>query len=163
MFFLGGVPTPSFLSPSRVAVTLSPTMSSNRTCAACARPFTPDLRTAWKQRFCSRPACQKARRLQAQRARRATAKGSGAAPGTTREVKPSEAQWLLRNPLFIGFVSHVIASRDRDHIEAVCRRWIASGQNVLDGLGVAAEAKHGQSAGKTRPVTPAAAKAPRRA
>jgi hypothetical protein len=161
LFFLDRVSFLIFLSPSQIFVRVSTAMSSNRSCEACARPFNPDPRTAGQQRFCSRQACQKARRLQAQRARRAAANGSGSPPGTDQELKPSEAEWLLQNPLFIGFVSHLIASTDRDQIEAVCRRWIARGQNILDGLGAIPEAEHGQKARKTHLMPSAPAKKPR--
>ena len=106
-------------------------MISEHLCLACQRPFTPDPRTRKHQRFCADAECQNVRRAQAQRQRRARATPSSAGTGEHEGLRSREAAWLAQNPLFIGFVSHLIGSMDRAEVEAVCRRWISRGLDIL--------------------------------
>lgn len=125
---------PRFFPRCRVMalhLSLAGAMISERLCLACEQRFRPDPRTRKHQRFCAETSCQNARRAEAQRQRRARATAGSGATGEPRELKPREAAWLAQNSLFIGFVSHLIDSMDRAEVEAVCRRWISRGLEIL--------------------------------
>ena len=87
-------------------------------------------KNAKRQAFCNRPACQRFRRTEAQRQRRKRAKAEAT---LTRLLKPSEADWLRRNPLIVGLISMLIGSSDRKEIEACCAALIERGQKIQNG------------------------------
>jgi len=46
-------------------------------------------------------------------------------------MKPAEAGWLLQNPWFVGLISQLIDSTDRQAIEALCRKLCQRGMAIL--------------------------------
>jgi len=111
-------------------------------CEACNTPAIPNLRQLERQRFCLDPACQRLRRRQNQRLRRAKAHGKLAsatvpAPvdsgrsGAEAAVKPHEAALSQFDPAIIGLVSLFIDSNSQQDIQVFLRRCAARGQDIL--------------------------------
>jgi hypothetical protein len=105
-------------------------MAAKRKCRACGKPFSPDYRNQADQAFCPRPECRRLRRAEVQRKRR---ERSRQAASLTRRLRPSEADWLRKNPIIIGLVSVLIGSTDWKDIEAFCAAAILRGKKILDG------------------------------
>ena len=111
-------------------------------CEACNTPVIPNLRQLDRQRFCLDPACQRLRRRQNQRLRRAKAHGKLASarvsapvdPGgrdAEAAVKPHEAALLQFDPAIIGLVSLFIDSTSQQDILVFLHRCAARGQDIL--------------------------------
>ncbi len=105
-------------------------MASQRKCRACGKPFHPDYRNAATQAFCPQPECRRARRAKSQRHRRDRARQGNS---ITRQLKPSEALWLHKNPMIIGLISVLIGSTDIQDIEAFCAAASLRGRKIVDG------------------------------
>ncbi len=105
-------------------------MSSHVVCTACGRAIAPSANNDARQAFCSQAPCQRIRRSEAQRLRRARAKKDAT---LTRYLKPADADWLRKHPLIVGLISLLIGSGDRNQIEACCAALIERGQKILDG------------------------------
>ena len=103
-------------------------MSSQRQCLSCIQPFFPDSRNGQRQQYCGRPDCQNVRRKMNQRLRRSRSQDI---VRVRSGQKPTEASWLLRNPLFVGLISQLLDSVLPDDIEAYSRRAIAKGLDIL--------------------------------
>jgi hypothetical protein len=105
-------------------------------CEACNTPVIPKLRQFDRQRFCLDPACQRLRRRQNQRLRRAKAHGKPTPVDTggrdaEAAVKPHEAALLQFDPAIIGLVSLFIDSTSQQDILVFLRRCAARGQDIL--------------------------------
>ena len=107
-----------------------PQMAIKRKCHHCGKPLRPEARNSERQRTCSRSACRRARRVEAQRKRR---RGIKKDDSLTRRLKPSEASWLRNNPVIVGLVSLLIGSTNLKEIEAFCAAASQRGQDILAG------------------------------
>ena len=112
-------------------------LKTTRNCRACARLFEVDHRNRHHQAYCPDARCQRQRRAQAQQQRRTTRRtaSSAAVNGAGRrsqdDVKPSEADWIVASPMFIGLISMLTGSTDLGEIKAVSRRLHERGMNIL--------------------------------
>ena len=117
-------------------------MKTSCACEACKKPFIPDPRHRHHQRFCSRAACQRARRQENQWLRRnrtqstlrlpeamiLTAQGL---PASEAAMKPHEAVLEQFHPIIIGLISHLIDSTAQEDIAAFLRRCALRGHDIL--------------------------------
>ncbi len=109
-------------------------MKTTRNCRVCGSAFEIDHRNVRHHAFCARAECQKVRRALSQAGRRAS-KATHASLGPFSRlqisVKPTEADKLAEHPLFIGLISMLTGSSDREEIETICRRLHDRGRNIL--------------------------------
>ena len=56
---------------------------------------------------------------------------AGAASRLQSEVKPTEADWIVASPMFIGLISMLIGSTDLKDIQAAGRRLSERGVHIL--------------------------------
>ena len=136
-------------------------MKHSPSCQACKKPFISDSRHQDRQRFCSRPACQRARRRANQNLRRSRAKGILPLPKTTllapqgqlaaeAAMKPHEAALAQFHPVIIGLVSQLVDSTSLEDILVFMRRCAARGQDILYPPGANTPSKVPISGGKLR-------------
>ena len=97
-------------------------------CSLCKKPCLADPRNRHHQKVCSRKACQRARRNQSQQERRAKTKVNG----RRSSEAVIEAVLTLKHPLIYGLVSMWLGSHDKNDIEAVIRRLLATGRDILN-------------------------------
>src|SRR5450755_3100216 len=103
-------------------------MKSPNVCQTCKGPLIPSARNSPHQRFCPRKSCQRARRSQNQRLRRAKvqekplssnsqAKTNQGGFSGEAAVKPDEAGIITSfHPVLIGLASQLIGSDDPEDI-----------------------------------------------
>lgn len=113
----------------------------HRKCQACSVLFEADHRNAERQRFCPKPGCQRERRRQEQRSRRATdlericaALRSDNPKGARRLQKASRVPEALidsQSPIVIGLISMLIDSEDREEISNALQKLWEKGWNIL--------------------------------
>jgi len=110
-------------------------MKNTRNCKACGRPFEVDGRNVQRHSHCPDVPCQRERRTLAQARRRANNKAtktrSVAASRLQCALKPTEADMLTEQPLFIGLLSMLTGSSDLQELQAVARRLHERGRDIL--------------------------------
>ena len=111
----------------------SQTMKITRKCRGCHTPFAVDYRNSQKQRFCSDPACQRARRRDSQQQRRAKASDNQTASTQLQSAScASEAVWASQSPVLIGLISFLTDTYCKDAVRETLRRLSLRGQTILD-------------------------------
>ena len=124
-----------------------PKMKTSLCCLACKTPLFPEPYHAHHQRYCLKPACQRARRQRTQQLRRAAVRrravptasvGRASQPSFSREAvwKPYEAVLTRLDPVFIGLIAQFIDSTDLGDIRGFLRRCATRGQDILNSLKV---------------------------
>jgi hypothetical protein len=114
-------------------------MKMLRNCLSCSRRFTIDPRNDHHQTYCPDAPCQRQRRALAQQGRRASRSVEsrreevGATSRLQAGVKPTEADWHVKDPMFIGLILMLTGSTNVEDIQAVCRRLQERGRNILGG------------------------------
>ena len=118
-------------------------MNAKAICLGCGQALISEgNRNRHRQRFCLEESCQRVRRAESQRQRRARARKlrslAGAMPGlltllATPEagVRPSEAVLGQFPAVFIGLISQFVDSMAREDIEAFLRRCVVRGNEIL--------------------------------
>lgn len=109
-------------------------------CSLCKKPGLADPRNGYRQKFCSRKACQRARRNQSQRERRAKERANLLREGfrgtNVNEGRSPEAVidvvLTAKHPVIYGLVSMWLDSVDKNEIEAVIRRLWAKGRDIQE-------------------------------
>jgi hypothetical protein len=136
-------------------------MPKSRQCLCCDQWFEPDPRNGKRQRFCSKPECQKASKALSQQ--RWLAKGDNrkylqVTSDHVREWRRKNPQYwkpreerstlqddcLPRDPLLLGLLSTLASSTLQDDIAATYQHLIRKGREVLREIGskgVAPESK----------------------
>jgi len=108
-------------------------------CSFCKNQRLADPRNGHRQKFCSRKACQHARRNHSQRERRAKAQANRLTDelrlASVKAGRPPEAAFdaviTAKHPLIYGLISMLIDSLDKNDIEAAMRRLWTRGQEIL--------------------------------
>ena len=114
----------------------------HRNCQACSVLFAVEPRNSERQRFCPKPDCQRERRREAQRLRRATVlerlcsallkDDPKAASGPQTASCIPEGLIDSQSPVLIGLISMLIDSADREEISNALRRLWQRGVQILD-------------------------------
>jgi hypothetical protein len=115
---------------------------SHRKCQACSVLFAANNHNSERQRFCSKPDCQRERRRREQRLRRATDlerlcsallnDDPKAARRLQKASRNPEALMDAQSPLLIGLISMLIDSHDREEISKTLRRLWLQGFEILN-------------------------------
>ena len=121
---------------------LSPMPRFHRKCQTCNALFEADHRNAERQRFCSKPDCQRERRRREQRLRRAQAlerictelrnDNPRAARRPQKASRVREALIDSQSPIVIGLVSMLIDSEDREEIAHALGKLWERGWKILN-------------------------------
>ena len=110
-------------------------MPKSQICVACHKPFLADFRSASRQKFCRKIACQKARRTRSQRQRRhdrtVPVLGVGSVRTNSRLLKPTEVDWLANHPLFIGLVMQFLGSCQTEDIRQFMFKLTEKGLDIV--------------------------------
>lgn len=123
-----------------------------RRCLCCREWFHPDPRSRFRQQFCSKPACRKARKTLAhqrwaarpenqdhwrgesevERVRLWRLKHPGYWKGTRRRpVDALQDEILPKDPLLVGILSELCGSTLQDDIASEYARLLAKGREIL--------------------------------
>ena len=135
------------------------TMKNTRKCSACKAAFTVDYRNNQRHAYCPQGSCQRARRRQEQRLRRALEKSrqllTDALEGSRRlqRASPSlDAVFSAQSPVIIGLISTLTDSRSREDIEKTIRSLWQRGQSILDQINPSAVKKRPKTEQKAQSV-----------
>lgn len=113
-------------------------MKTTRKCLSCKVLFVADYRNNHRQEYCTRDSCQRARRHQEQRLRRAAAKSERqlkqnleASRRLQTASQTSEAVMAAQSPVIIGLISILTDSLSREDIEKTIGRLWQRGNAIL--------------------------------
>ena len=109
-------------------------MKTRRKGKGCGRQFEVDYRNRQRHAFCADKSCQRLRRALGQALRRAkqvTKPKIDAPSRLQRDLKPTEADMLAKNPMFIGLLSMMTGSTGSEELKTVYRRLYERGRDTL--------------------------------
>ena len=118
-------------------------MNSSIPCEACQVLFIPDIRQHRRQCYCGKASCQKSRRRESQRTRRARFRdplylgdnilhlSRGWLNTEAAMMKPHQLALKGFHPVIIGLISQFIDSPQPDDILSFIRRCYARGSDIL--------------------------------